>query len=77
MAAFFQSSCFTRISAPARMGSRASPSRPRARRRKAASLSSQAWSPSARAGAGRDQGSAKRQATAPRSAPKAPSFLVL
>ena len=77
MAAFFQSSCLTRISSPARIGSRASVSRPKARRQKAASFSSQAWSASVSAGETRLHGCSKKQATAPKSEPNAPSFFVL
>ncbi len=77
MDASFQSFARTRISSPARTGSRASVSRPKARSRKPASFSSRAWSASVIAGETRLHGVSKKQARAPKSEPNAPSFFEL
>ncbi|MBP89190.1 MAG: hypothetical protein CMJ64_21155 [Planctomycetaceae bacterium] len=65
----FQSSRLSSIGSPARIGSRASGSRP-----KAASFSNQAWSASVSAGETLLNGISKKQAMAPKLEPRAPSL---
>ena len=77
MAAFRQCSRLTSIPNPARSDSSASVSRPKARRLWAAWFSSQDWAASVRVGETRLQGGSKKQATAPKSEPNAPSFFLL